>query len=109
MLEIVIGREIPRITEIPVVQLFKVNVCSKSFRRAATIDLASYQVTYLHDPFWKWEAGSETDEKKLSDAKEIYEIATWLIDEKKFKLSGEVSEERYNELSYRFKKIFSVK
>jgi hypothetical protein len=108
-LELMIGVELPKITSIPEIQMFKVNVCSKSFPRAATIDLSKNVVTYLHDPFWKWEAGSEVDEQKLSDAKEVYEIATWLIDEKKFKLVEEVTEERYSELSYRFKKILGTK
>jgi hypothetical protein len=105
IVEITIGHEVPKVKAVPEVPLFKVNVCSASFPRAATVDLSKDEVTYLHEPFWKWEVGSEVDEKKLSDAKEVYEIAAWLIDEKKFKLGGEVTEQRYSELSYRFKKI----
>ena len=83
---------------VPEVQEFRVNVSSKSFPRAATVDLAKGVVTYLHDHFWRWEKGWEADEKKLSDAKEIYEIATWLVDVKKFKLIDAFKPERYQEL-----------
>ena len=107
VIEVSLGSVPLEIKRMPEVQEFVVNICSKSFPRAATVDLAKSpgSVTFLNDPFWKWEVGSEVDEKKLSDAKEVYEIASWLIDEKNFRLAREVTEERYSELSYRFKKI----
>lgn len=108
ILELSINDELPKMTAMPEIQVFRVNVCSKSFPRAATLDLSKHEVTYLHDAFWKWEAGSEVDEKKFSNAIEVYEIAAWLIDEKKFKFAEEVTEERYNELLYRFKKMLSA-
>lgn len=105
IVELTIGEELPRLVAVPKVDVFKVNVCSKSFPRAATVDLSKSAVTYLHGPFWNWEPGFETDEKKLSNAMEIYEIATWMIEEKKFKLTEEVTETRWNELSPRFRKM----
>lgn len=107
--EISIGQELPKVVGIPEVQLFKINICSKSFPRAATVDLSKDEVTYLHDFFWKWEPGSELDERKLSDAMEVYAIASWLIDENKFRPTGDVTQERYDELSYRFKNILDSK
>jgi hypothetical protein len=83
---------------VPEVQEFRVNVSSKSFPRAATVDLARGVVTYLHDPFWRWEKGWEADGKKLSNAREVYDIATWLLDVKKFKLIDVFKPERYLEL-----------
>jgi len=53
VVELSIGRELPEIKAIPEVRLFRVNICSKSFPRAATVDLSKLEVTYLHDPFWK--------------------------------------------------------
>lgn len=105
ILELSIDQELPKMTGVSRVDTFRVNVCSKSFPRAATIDLAKNEVSYLHDPFWKWEADWEVDEKKLSDAMQVYDIAVWLIEEKKFKLTEELHPERFSELSYRFKKI----
>jgi hypothetical protein len=98
LLELSFGRRPWEVNGVPEVLEFRVNVCSKSFPRAATVDLVKGVVTYLHDPFWRWEKGWEADEKKLSDAKEIYEIATWLVDVKKFKLIDAFKPERYQEL-----------
>jgi hypothetical protein len=98
MLEVYLGPNPPEVEGVPEVQEFRVNVSSKSFPRAATVDLANGVVTYLHDPFWRWEKGWEADEKKLSDAREVYDIATWLLDVKKFKLIEVFKPERYQEL-----------
>jgi len=99
------GRRLLEVTSVPEVQEFRVNVSSKSFPRAATVDLVKGVVTYLHDPFWRWEKGWEADQKKLSDAKEIHEIATWLIDVKKLKLIDAFKPERYQELVENFKAL----
>ena len=105
VLELNIGANPPQIKSIPEVVEFRVNVCSKSFPRAATVDLAKGIVTYLHDPFWRWEEGWKEDKKKLSDAREVYEIATWLLDVKKFKLHEAFKMERYQELVNIFKAL----
>lgn len=105
ILELSLGRRLWEVNGVPEVQEFRVNVCSKSFPRAATVDLVEGLVTYLHDPFWKWEKGWETDRKKLSDAKEVYEIATWLLDVKKFKLINAFKPERYRALAEDFKAL----
>ncbi len=105
VLEITIDRQLPNLKDVPDVQEFRVNVCSKSFPRAATVDLAKGIVTYLHDPFWKWEKGWESDKKKISDAREVYEIAAWLIDAKKFKLIDALQPERYRELADNLKPL----
>jgi hypothetical protein len=105
VLEITIDRKLLNLKDVPDVQEFRVNVCSKNFPRAATVNLAKGIVTYLHDPFWKWEKGWENDKKKISDAKEVYEIATWLIDVKKFKLIDAFQPERYRELAENLKPL----
>jgi hypothetical protein len=105
VLELEIGTELPAIIGIPEVKEFRINICSKSFPRAATVDLATGIVSYLHDPFWKWEQGSESDKKKLSDAREVFEIATWLLDVKKYKLHEDLKVERYQELSRIFQEL----
>lgn len=102
-LETEIGGQMPTIASIPEILEFRVNVCSKSFPRAVTVDLSKGLVTYIDDPFWKWEKGWEADPKKLSDAKEIYEIASWLLDVKGYKLNEAFKLERYQELLKLFK------
>jgi hypothetical protein len=105
VLEITVDRKLLNLKDVPDVQAFRVNVCSKSFPRAATVDFAKGIVTYLHDPFWKWEKDWETDKKKISDAKEVYEIANWLIDVKKLKLIDPFQPERYRELAENLKPL----
>jgi hypothetical protein len=102
VLELDIGYQIPAIVGIPEVKEFRINVCSKSFPRAATVDLATGIISYLHDPFWKWQTGWEADEKKLSAAREVYEVTTWLVDTKKYKLHDDLKIERFQELSQIF-------
>ena len=106
VLEITIDHQLLNLKDVPDVQEFRVNVSSKSFPRAATVDLAKGIVTYLHDPFWKWERSWESDKKKISDAREVYEIAAWLIDAKKFKLIDAFPLERYRELAENLKPLW---
>jgi hypothetical protein len=97
-LELELGEQTPTITSVPEISEFKVNVCSKSFPRAATVDLSKRLVTYIDDHFWRWEKGWEEDKKKLSDAREVREIASWLLDVKGYKLDEPFKLERYQEL-----------
>jgi hypothetical protein len=103
VIEWVIGANIPEIKSVPEVQVFRVHLSSKSIPRAATIDLAKGTVTYLHDSFWKWETGWEKDEQKLSEGREVFEIANWLVEAKRYKLDQSLSVQRYRELSSIFK------
>jgi hypothetical protein len=103
VVEVTIGQRPPEVRAVPEVTEFRVNVSSKSFPRAATVDLATGLVTYLHDSFWRWENGWEEDVKRLSDAREVYEVAAWLLDVKKFRLIEEFKEERYEELARIFR------
>jgi len=105
LLELDIGAQAPTITAIPEIKEFRVNVCSKNLPRAATADLSKGIVTYIDDPFWRWERGWESDKKKLSDAREVQEIASWLLDIKGYKLIEAFKLERYQELSKLFKEM----
>ena len=87
-----------RITGVPMVEAFRINISTKHFPRAATLDLSKGIVTFLHDPFWRWEKGWERDEKKRSDALEVYEVAKWLLDSKGLKLMEPFTMERYKAL-----------
>ena len=96
----------PNATEligVPEVKEFRINICSKSFPRAVTADLEEETVTYVHDALWKWQEGDEKEEAKVNEAREVYEIASWLIDVKKYKMDPAIDLKKYEELSEIFK------
>ncbi|HVP23809.1 MAG TPA: hypothetical protein VMS77_07855 [Conexivisphaerales archaeon] len=106
-LELDLGPQLPPTTAKPEISEFRINVSSKSFPRAACVDLTNGVVTYIDDPFWRWEKGWERDEKKLAAAREVQEIASWLIDVKGFELVEAFKPERYAELSELFRGLGS--
>ena len=85
------GRLTPRLHLKSIINLerFVLNICSKHFPRAVTVDLAKNEVTYMHDALWV---------SKGEEAKGILEILQWLIEEKKFILGVSGGKERYQEL-----------
>ncbi len=103
LLELNIGTLPPKITAIPKVEAFTVSISSRSIPRAVTVDLVTGIVTQFSDQFWKWESGWEKDERRLSEAHEVYEIASWLVDVKKYRLAENLGHERYDELSKIFR------
>lgn len=94
----IITERFPEIKDIKEVEEFSINISTKSFPRAVTVDLSDGVVTYLQDAFWKWESGWEKDPEKLSKAKEVYGVAKWLLEDKKLKLHENFSIERYREI-----------
>jgi hypothetical protein len=104
-LVVYIGTVPPEVEGVPEVEGFRISISSKSFPSAAAVDLVKGVVTYLHDSFWKWEKGWETDKKKVADAVEVYDVARWLFEVKKFKLVEGLKPERYDELAAIFKAL----
>jgi len=102
VLELNLGQMPLDLTGMPEVQEFVVNVSSKTFPRAATIDLVSRSTTYIHEAFWKWDKAWAADATKTSQAKEVYEVARWAIEEKRYNLAEPFSVPRYNELAREF-------
>jgi hypothetical protein len=94
-----VGDKRLEVEEILSLEKFTINISSKNFPRAATVDLSSSSVTFLNDPFWKWEKGWEADPKKLAEAEEVYEVAKWLIETKKLTLKEPFTLERFTEVS----------
>ena len=99
MLEIAIGQRTPKLSGVPEAGIFRINVSTKSFPQAVTVDITKGLVTYLNDAFWGWQKEWERDEKKLSEAKEVHEVAEWLLEVKKQKLHESYNVDRYNEIS----------
>jgi len=101
-IQLFLGEERPAITDIPEVTEFRINICTQSFPRAATIDLSKGVVTYVHEAFWEWQEEWRNDAARLSQATEVYEVAKWLLDVKKMKLHEGLKMERYTALSKLF-------
>lgn len=104
-LVVYIGPVPPEVEGVPEVEEFRISISSKNFPSAAAVDLVKGIVTYLHDSFWMWEKGWETDKKKVADAMEVYGVARWLFEVKKFKLVEGLKPERYQELAEIFKAL----
>lgn len=98
VLEIELGQKLPTFNGVPEVQTFRINVSTKSFPRASTVDIAKGLVTYINEAFWSWQNGWEKDAKKLSEAREVRDVANWLFETKRQKLHESYSMERYNEI-----------
>ena len=101
-LELFLGEQPPDITGMPEVTEFRINICTKSYPRAATIDLTKGIVTYIHEAFWEWQEEWRNDPTKLSQATEVYEVARWVLEVKKMKLHEELKMEHYTALSKLF-------
>ena len=99
-----IGMSLPDI-KIQEVEEFRINICTKSFPRAVTINLPKKMVMYIHEPLWNWVDEWINDQEKLLQALEVYEVVRWLIREKKFNLHETLDEKRCNELLEKFEKI----
>lgn len=90
------GRQLPKIYVKRIVNLdrFIVNICSKDYSRAVTVDLKHHTITYVHDSLW------DSKEKRLTEeASDVLKLLQWLIDEKKFKLEMKGGMERYRKLA----------
>ena len=71
---------------------FVVNVCSKDYPRGVTVNLASKEVTFVHESLWISKGDGCTEE-----AKDVLRILRWLVEEKGFKLALDDSD-KYQEL-----------
>jgi hypothetical protein len=100
--QLYLGDHPPPITGMPEVTMFIINICTKSFPRAVTIDLSKNMITYIHEAFWEWQEGWKDDPTRLAQATEVYEVARWVLEVKKMKLHEELKMERYTALSKLF-------
>lgn len=94
-----LGEETPPVTGLPEVTEFRINISTKSFPRAVTVDLTKDTITYIHEAFWEWQEEWKDDSTKLSQATEVYEVAKWLLDVKNMKLVEGLDMGRFRELS----------
>jgi hypothetical protein len=100
-----IGEDPPPVTGIPEVTEFRINISTKSYPRAVTVDLTRDTITYIHEALWEWQEEWKDDTTKLVQATEIFEIARWLLDVKKMRLREGLDMDRFRKLS----ELFAVK
>ena len=80
------GRAIPdaKLKEVISLDRFIINIASKRYPRAMTIDLTRSEVTYVNESLWV-----SSEEGYTEEAKGALNILRWLIEEKKFSLKVE--------------------
>jgi hypothetical protein len=104
-IEINLGQTQLPVTRVTDVEEFRINICSKAFPRAITIDLSKGIVTYIHEAFWGLQEDWKNQRDRVAKGKEVYEIAKWLLETKNMKLHENYRMERFRELSKLFETI----
>jgi hypothetical protein len=89
------GRRLPAIDLKRIVSLdrFIVNICSKNYPRAVTVDLLNNEVVYVHESLW-----IQKGEENRDESKDVLQILQWLIEKKQFKLVTEGGLKQYRNL-----------
>ena len=93
--------EPPAVLKILSVESFKVRISTKNCWNAAEIDPFKREIKSIKDVLWSF--GEEVD--KLSKAREVYEVARWLI-EKGFKPANDYVIKDYKKLVEMFEKPY---
>jgi hypothetical protein len=92
------GRQLPRLILKRILGLDNciLNISSRDYARAVTVDLTKNEITYVHDALWV-----ARGEGYAREANEVLKILRWLVEEKHYQLaiSGGVS--YYQELTAR--------
>lgn len=96
-----VGSEPPAVLKVLSIESFKVRVSTKNCWNAAEIDPFKREVNSIKDVLWAF--GEEVD--KLSQAREVYEVARWLI-EKGFKPANNYVIKDYKKLVDMFEKPY---
>jgi hypothetical protein len=86
---------------LPMLKLFKVisldmciiNICSRDYARAVTVDLIKNEITYVHDSLWILKG-----EGCAREARDVLGILQWLLNNKEFKITANGGEKQYKEL-----------
>jgi hypothetical protein len=99
------GTNPPEVQAVPDVLNFRITISTKILPSALSADVVKGVVTNIPSSFWNWQKEWESDKKKLSDAREVYKVVTWLVDVEKFKLADVFKQERYQELVVTFKAL----
>ncbi len=81
-------------------------ISSKHSWRAVEIDPQKKVITYIYNVLYDSIISAEKEPKKISEARDIYEIAKFLVKEKRFKIEDKYVVENYKELVDLFEKPY---
>ncbi|ADB58216.1 hypothetical protein [Archaeoglobus profundus] len=99
-----IGNEPPAVMKILSVEKFNVEISTEHCWHAVEINPFKREVKWIKDVLW---FGLDKDgPNKLSEAREVYEVAKWLIKEKKFRPADDYVVEKYKRLLDLFEKPY---
>lgn len=98
-----LGSEPPAFMKILSVEYFEIEILTKHGWYAVKIDPFGKRVKGICDVLWDF--GKEGP-NKLAEAKEVYEIAKWFIEEKGFKLADDYVTRTYKKLVDLFEKPY---
>lgn len=104
-----LGSEPPAVIKVLSVKAFKIKISTPHCWNAATVNPFKKTVTHIKDVLWRWSLNKEKKPSKLSEAREVYEVAKWLIEEKKFKPENSYVLEDYKQLVELFEKPYTFK
>jgi len=91
-----IGNDPPAVMKILSVEKFNVEISTEHCWRAVEIDPFKREIKWIYDVLW---SGLNKDgPNRLSEAREVYEVAKWLIEEKGFKPANDYVVKDYKKL-----------
>lgn len=99
-----LGKEPPAVLDIRSIEGFDIAISTEHCWRAVEIDPFKQEVKWIHDVLWH--GLKEDGPKKLAEAREVYEVAKWLVDERGFRLASEHVARNYRRLLDLFEKPY---
>jgi len=105
-IEAEVGENPPAMIKVLSVSDFKVEISSEHCWDAVEVNPQRKIITYIRSVLHDFILSKEKTPKKLAEAREVYEISKFLVEEKGFKLEGEYVVEKYKELIDLFEKPY---
>lgn len=106
-LEVDLGSREPSTVKIVDVRSFEIRIATKHAWHAASINPFNHRITHVEDILQGVRWGREKEPQKLAEAREVYEVAKWLVETKGFKLKDHYVAEHYKDLIDRFEKRYT--
>ncbi len=101
-----VGYEPPAILRVEAIDKFKIYISSKNAWRCVGINPLEKTITYVQDVLWRGIKPDKRRPRKLSEAREVYEITKYFL-QKGYRMENEYILEKYKELVELFEKSYS--
>ena len=99
-----VGEKPPAILDVECIESFKISISTEHAWDCVSIDFFKKTITYIRDVLWNGpRLGGGREPKKLSEAREIYDVVKFLL-EKGYKFENEYVIENYKKLVDLFEK-----